>query len=464
MESDPPSAQAPAFDTPTNNNRTPHSIDLNTPCRISNVQFEGIRKTRPSLLAKMVADLFHSNSILDFLERSIQVRENLKRLDAFTDVDMQMRPLNEVNDGDYELTIVFKERGKLAASAQTAVDDHSTHLNLLLEAPNLNGIGDSIRLNSKFNKKFYSGECRYSVPIVPWRNLWAPLYSFAYSQYQLDSQPSGYDQENKSIVHQVDFNSLPQVQHSINFENVWRYIKSSSKNTPIEIREQCGHSLKSSIKHSVTFDNRVGGNFPYDGILAKLSNEFATNLVSGGARFTRHEATLQLNTLILPKYDILCQVNVLAGSLFRPQKINICDRFFAGGPLTIRGFKFQGLDTNVHGFPLGDASYLSAGVHIYSILPYTTPDTPVNKYIRPHLFVNTGTIGDIHTIGRPTSIEDIRKGALRFRDSLRYSCGLGLVMYFMRLRLEVNWCLPLVFKERDLHMRGVHWGFGLSYT
>lgn len=463
MDSDPPPPPPPS-DTPPIGIRGANLLDFNTPCRISNVNFEGTRKTRPCLLAKIVADLFHSKTILDFLERSIQVRENLRRLDAFSNVDMQVKPMTEEDDGNYEVTIVFKERGRLAASAQTAVDDHSTHLSLSLEAPNLNGIGDSLQLNSKFNKKLYSGEFRYSVPLAPWRTLWAPNYSFSYSQYQLDSQPSGFDQENKSITHQVDFNSLPQVQHSISFENVWRYIKSSSINTPIDIREQCGHSLKSSIKHTVSFDNRIGGHFPYDGILAKLSNEFATNLVSGGARFTRHEATLQLNALVLPKYDILCQVNVLAGTLLKPQKINICDRFFAGGPLTLRGFKFQGLEPNVRGYPLGDASYLSAGVHIYSILPYTTPETPINNFIRPHLFLNTGTIGDIHTIGRPTSVEDMRRGALRFRDSLRYSCGLGLVMYFMKLRFEVNWCLPLVFTERDLHMRGVHWGFGLSYT
>lgn len=439
-------------------------MDLNKPCKVVDVNFEGVRRTRPTLLAKIVADVFTSKSLLDCLQRSVQVRDNLKSLNAFTDVEMQIEPVDETKDSEYRVKFVVRERGRIVASAQTAVDNQSTHLNLELATPNLNGIGDSIKLVSRFNKRLFSGECRYTVPITPWRSLWNPIYSIFYSQYQYDSQPSGFDQEDKSIVNQVEFFSLPKLQHSIGFENVWRFIRSSSLNTPIEIREQCGHSIKSSLKHSVTWDNRLGGNFPFEGILAKLSNEFTTNIVTGAARFTRHEANLQLNALILPQYDLLCQLNLIAGTLIRPNKINICDKFFAGGPLTLRGFKFQGLEPNRRGHPLGDMSYLSAGLHLYSILPYTTPDTPINDYIRPHVFVNTGTIGDMNDIWRISSRNDIKREVQGFRESLRYSCGFGLVMYFMSLRLEVNYCLPLVFKEGDLSVRGLQWGFGLTYT
>ena len=439
-------------------------LDLNRPCRITDIKFDGVKRTRPTLLAKMVADIFPSKSLLEMLQKSIQVQENLRSLNAFSQIEMQVEPIDEAKKDEYRLTFAVKERGRLTASAETAVDNYATHLNLELSTPNVNGIGDSFRLVSKFTKHFYSGECRYTVPITPWRLLWNPIYSIFYSQYQFDNNPSGFDQEDKSIINQVDFLSLPNVQHSISFENVWRRIKSSSSLTPIEIREQSGHSIKSSIKHTVTWDNRAGGNFPSQGLLTKLSNEITTNLVSGSARFTRHEAQLQFNTLIYPQYDILLQLNVLAGALVRPNKINICDKFFAGGPLTLRGFKFQGLAPSVRGHPLGDMSYLSAGLHLYSILPYTTPETPINDFIRPHLFVNTGTIGDVTDVRRLSSKDDVKSELVRFRNSLRYSCGFGLVMYFMRIRLEVNYCLPLIFKEGDLNMHGLQWGFGLTYS
>jgi len=437
-------------------------LDLNKPCRITNINFEGVYRTRPTLLARIVADIFQSNSLLDFLQKSTQVRENLANLNAFSDVDLQATRANDSEEDSYEVTFVVKERNWVNGGLQTTVDNRSAHMNFKLAFPNRSGLGDSIEF--RLNERVASMECRYSIPLMPWRNLWNPTYSLAYNQYQWDPQPSGYDQDDKSLINQIDFVSLPSLQHTISFENIWRNIKGGSQTIPIEIREQFGHSLKSSLKHVMTWDNRIGGNFPYEGMMAKFSNETTTNLVKGGARFTRHEANLQLNALLLPKYDVICQANLLSGTLLRARKLNICDKFFAGGPLTLRGFKYQGLEPNVNGHPLGDASYLSAGLHIYSILPYTSLDSPINEYVRPHIFFNTGTIGDISELWRIRSREDVRREALRFRDSLRYSCGFGLVMYFMRLRLEINYSFPLIFKKNDLKERGLEWGLGMTYT
>lgn len=448
-------------------------LDLNKPCKIINVNFQGVKKTRPTLLAKIVSDIFPSTTLIDFLARYVQVKENLMSLNAFSKIDIEVNPATSQNTLDankdeenYEVTFLVEERGYITASLQTAVDNHSTHINLSLGLPNLTGIGDLLSLSSKFNKRFYYGEYRYSIPLMPWRKLWAPKYSICYSKYQWDSQPSGYDQEDKALINQVEFFSLNQLKHTISFENIWRFIRSSpSVQTPIEIIEQSGHSIKSSIKHEMTFDNRLSGeHFPSDGILAKLTNELTTNLVNGGVKFNKHEINLQANGLLLPKYDLLCQFNLLAGTILKPQKIYICDKFFAGGPLTVRGFKFQGLGPNINGFPLGDLSYLSSGIHLYSILPFTKPSSQINNFVRPHIFINTGTIGSINDLWRISSRDNMKREINRFKESLRYSCGFGLVMYFMALRLEINYCIPLVFKNSDLAQRGMQWGFGLTYT
>lgn len=439
------------------------TLDLNKPCRIKGINFDGAKRTRPNILAKMVADIFPAQTIWDCLQRAVQVKENLRAMNAFSDIQLQVDPVDETNDTDFILTFVVIEKGRIRASAETAADNHSTHLNLELQAPNINGIGDSIQLISKFNKRIYSGECRYTIPFKPWKQLYNPIYSLAYSQYQYDSQPSGIDQEDKSIINRIDFLSHPQVQHSISFENVWRYIKSTSRATPREIREQSGHSIKSSLKHDLTWDSRVGGNYPYEGILAAVTNEFTTNLVLKSAKFTRHEAHLQLNTLVKPEIDLICQINLLAGSLIRPRKIDICDRFFVGGPLNLRGFKLHGVGPSFRSYPLGGLSYLSAGIHLYSILPYTTRDSAINQFIRPHVFFNSGTIGDLGEVCN-ISRHNFKTELVRFRDSFRQSCGFGLVMYLMSLRLEINYCFPLVYKDSDLITRGLQWGIGLRFT
>lgn len=436
---------------------------LNAPCRIVNVNFQGAHRTRANLLAKIVADIFEAKTVSDFLNKSIEVKDRLGSLNAFSSIEIDVSPVGETED--FEVTFSVQEKSRVTSSVHTAVDNHSTHLNLQLALPNIAGIGDSIRLSTKYNKRLYSGECRFSVPISPWKSLWSPRYNLIYSQDQWDLMPSGYDQQDKSIINQVEFFSRPQLHHVISFENVWRFIKSSSVRTPIEIREQCGNSVKSSLKHTVTWDNRIGGNFPNAGILASLTSELASNLVQNGARFMRQEFNIQVNAPVLPNNSLICQMNLLGGTLLRPEKFNICDKFFAGGPLLVRGSTPQGIGPNVRGHPLGDMSYLSAGVHLYPILPGTKPESPINTVLRPHFFVNTATIGDCRDVlSRIRSRSDLRTETMRFRDSLRYTCGFGLVLQIARIRLEWNYCIPLLLKDGDSTVRGLQWGFGMTYT
>lgn len=443
------------------------NIELNKTCKITRINFDGVRKTSTKLVSRIVADIFNSRTLLEAVDKTAEAKAKLDTLDAFSKSDVLLEKISNDNNEEYEVTFSVKEGRRLAFSAQTAVDDHSTHFSLQLASPNLNGIGDCIQLNSKLNSrhKFNSVQCKYSVPLMPWRTLWSPKYSLSYDQNRWDSLPCGIDEEDKAICNQIDFFSIPNLHHAISFDNIWRYIKSSSlKNTPIEIRGHSGHSIKSSVKHCMTWDNREGGNFPHEGVLAKLSNEFTTNLVNGAAKFTRHELELQFNALLLPKYDLLCQFNFLAGTLLKAQRTNICDRFIAGGPLTIRGFKLGGLEPVVDGIPLGNSSFFSAGAHLYPKFPYTTTKSKINKILRPHLFFNIGTLGETPEIRRLIIKDEIPKELQKFANSLRYSCGFGLVLYFGNLRLEVNYCLPLVFKQNDQTVKGVQWGFGISYT
>lgn len=454
-------------DTPTSDNNGTEETniprDMNEPCHISIVNFEGIYRSRPSLVGKIVSEIYHTKTWLDFFENCVRIKENLNSLNSFNDVEIQVNSENK--DNNYNVTFVLQEKGRLGASITTAFERDNGHLNIQLSSPNITGNFDSLKLNLKLNKQLNSGDIRYTAPLVPWRRLWAPIYSGIYSEYPWDRQLSGFDLMEWSVINQLDFRSLTQLKHTINLDNIRRQITSTDpQRTPIAIKEQCGHSVKSTIRHTMEWDNRIGGNYPYEGIMARLSNEITTNLVNGGAKFSRHELNLQVNQLLLPKYDLLCQLNIMAGTLYKPLKYNICDKFFVGGPLTLRGFKPQGLGSNVDGHPLGDLSYLTAGLHIYPRMPYTTPLSSINQYIRPHIFVNTGTIGDINVIPRIHNREEAKRELNRFTNSLRYSFGIGLVIYVTRLRIEVNYSVPLVSKECDMTARGFQWGFGINYT
>lgn len=426
--------------------------------RIGDISFQGARRTKPSVLAKIVGELFSVKTLSDFQERAIRVKDKLNSLDAFSDINIEVDLIEDGRDENFRVTFVVQEKGRIRGKTQVTVDNQSSAKpSLELGMPNLSGIGDSITLSSYYSKNLYSGECRYSVPITPWRKFWNPTYSLTYSQYEWDHLSSGLDQQDRSIINQVNFVSMPNLRHSISLENVWRYIKSSSMGTPIDIRGQCGHSLKTSLKHVVTWDNR-SDNFPHQGTLAKLITEMAK---IDGDTFSRHEAHLQLNTQISP--GLLLQCNILAGTLLGAQKFNICDKFFLGGPLNIRGSRHQCVGPSIRNYPLGASSFALAGVHLYPKLPYISSKSSVHTIIRPHIFYNIGTIGEISDLWRVNSRDGLVREALIFRDSLRHSCGFGLVMCWGDFRFETNYCIPLRFKSGDSYSRGYQYGFGLSY-
>lgn len=447
----------------------------NKPIRIVNVEFEGVKRTRPTVLAKIVADVFASESVGDCMRRSHQVGRKLGSL--FTSVGIKIEPVesgvgsdNSNKDKekaeepiDHVITFVVNERGRATLRSTIQADNNSaTHLNFELSAPNLNGVGDSLSFGIKSNslsKSIPAPDFEYRLPLIPWRTLFNPIYSILFSRYTYESLPSGFDQENKSVTNQVEFYSHPHLKHSFGFINTWTHIKSSSIKTPIEIREQSGHYLKSYLRYGVTVDTREGGNFPYEGILAKLSNDITTNLFKKGAKFARQDAQIQFNKLLLPRYGLLGQVNIFAGTLINASKIDISDRFFPGGVPSFRGFEWKGFGANVRKHPTGVTSYLTAGLHLYPTLPATSPDSWINEFIRPQIFINVGTTGDLSGTRRLISRNDLKREALLLRDSLRYSCGFGLVACIGSVRLELNYCVPIVTREGDSVVSGLQFGF-----
>merc|ERR1711963_193223 len=102
------------------------------------------------------------------------------------------------------------------------------------------------------------------------------------------------------------------------------------------VRENSGHSLKSSLRHILCVDRRDSPVFPTRGSFFKLSQEFAG--LGGNVGFFKNELELQANLPI--NGDFTLQGSFNAGLLkdFQGEKtFNIADHFFLGGPLSVRG-------------------------------------------------------------------------------------------------------------------------------
>ena len=82
---------------------------------------------------------------------------------------------------------------------------------------------------------------------------------------------SGFRELNRGFAADLSFVSGPQMQHSVAWEGVWRELRPLARSTAFAVRENSGHTLKSSLKHVLTCDRRDNAIFPSVGSLLRMS-------------------------------------------------------------------------------------------------------------------------------------------------------------------------------------------------
>mgnify|MGYP002649689196 CR=1 FL=1 len=117
----------------------------------------------------------------------------------------------------------------------------------------------------------------------------------------------------------------------------------------------------------------------------------------------------------------------------------------------MRGFQMNGIGPHNTNCALGANTYWVGGLHAYLPLPFKNA---LNECLRLHGFLNAGNISEAANYEQ-----------LLAKANVRLSTGLGLVMSFGgRVRLEVNYCLPLQAQAEDKTQKGLQFGIGINYT
>ncbi|VDM35596.1 unnamed protein product [Hydatigera taeniaeformis] len=174
--------------------------------------------------------------------------------------------------------------------------------------------------------------------------------------------------------------------------------------------------------------------------------------------------------------------------------VSTVDRFFLGGPMELRGYKFysvgpgepqllppsltrssvdeSGMASESPSCPIGALASCFAGLHLYTPLPFINSATGAS-FARLHAFTLTGCL----------LADPIREWRLARASGDRFftSCqataasvvGAGLVLRFAgALRLEINYCLPLAGSllfpgascPTHLPKPSFQMGFGINYS
>lgn len=74
----------------------------------------------------------------------------------------------------------------------------------------------------------------------------------------------------------------------------------------------------------------------------------------------------------------------------------MCDKYYLGGPLSVRGFETRGVGPHCDGNALGALAFWSAGLHLFTPLPFRPGRNGFGDLFRTHFFINSGNLGNFH--------------------------------------------------------------------
>ncbi|MEQ2253933.1 Sorting and assembly machinery component 50 A, partial [Ilyodon furcidens] len=85
---------------------------------------------------------------------------------------------------------------------------------------------------------------------------------------------------------------------TLKWEGVWRELGSLGQTASFAIREESGHSLKSSLSHAMVIDSRNSSILPRKGGLLKIHQELA-GYTGGDTSFLKEDFEIQLNKSLI---------------------------------------------------------------------------------------------------------------------------------------------------------------------
>ena len=111
------------------------------------------------------------------------------------------------------------------------------------------------------------------------------------------------------------------------------------------VRANSGENIKSSLFHTFVSDTRDHVTMPTKGKYLAVTQEFAGIGQRGDANYFKNELAAQVHQPLFG--DITLSTGIKFGLLIPTnddnQHVNVSDRFYVGGPTSVRGFKMGGI-------------------------------------------------------------------------------------------------------------------------
>ncbi|XP_069685589.1 sorting and assembly machinery component 50 homolog isoform X1 [Periplaneta americana] len=423
--------------------------------RVDKIYVDGLCRTKDDIIIDTVKDLFKAKDFQEVIVGAHKVRGKLEGLGCFRNIgifiDTSSGP--DATPEGLEITFHVRELKRIIGGVNTLVGNNEGSLVVGMRMPNMFGRGEKLQTEYSYGSKKTSGfNLSYIKPI---RGKFSQVFTSTIFQSGSEWPWSGYKQIERGLLLDFGFNSTPSMRHNLQWEGAWRDVSCLTRSAAFQVREQTGPSLKSSVRHILSLDCRDTPIFPTCGSLVKLTQELAG--LGGNIGFVKNDLCLQGNWSILS--DMVIQATLQAGFLTRISNnlnVSICDQFFLGGPLTLRGFQTRGVGPHRDGNSLGANAYWASGLHLFTPLPFNPGKGGFGDFFRTHIFVNAGNLGDVY-LGQMPDLKEVPK-------TVRLAYGIGVAVRLGQMaRVELNYCMPVLFRREDQPHPGVQFGIGMHF-
>jgi len=452
------------------------------PAYVSSVHVDGVARTEDWLTENAVDGLLYAKTYAEVWKAAGVAQVNLEDLDVFKTVEfvVDVVPGGKVN----ELVVTFEveEKGRLSGGGiNLTAGRNEGNANIEFNLNNLTGRADRIDMkSSRSTQSTTTTEVSYKLPLngdVHW-----PL-TLGYFKEAEVRETSSHTQHTQGLFASYDTYS-EFGEHNLRYELGLRNIGDMVDKVSFAVREDAGHSMKSSLKHTLKVDLAKDDEAPETSVL-KLETELAG--IGGGASFLKNTLDFMYR---LPFWDGLWEVGVSCrgglihpllpgylgrtvqavvdpnaaiaaaaeveaeaaqaagggsgndggggggggGGVARPQ---ISDRFFLGGSWDVRGFGLRSIGPSSKKDALGGDGFWAGALHLYTPLPYGPWRERFGKTLRPHFFVNGGAC-----VAKPAGMSwsDAQQSLVNETSA---SVGVGLAAKLSSIHIELNMCLPI---------------------
>ncbi|KAK0085898.1 hypothetical protein PV326_005755 [Microctonus aethiopoides] len=434
-----------------------YPIDLHQTARVDKIHIDGLMRTKDDIVKAQVIDLFRAQDFHEIIDQAQRIKTKLETLGCFKQIGVTIdtsKGPDATPDG-VEVTFNVREMSRLSGGINTMVGNNEGSLLIQAKAPNIFGRGERLQMEYSYGSKSTTN-INISA-IKPFVDNWLhKVFTASVFSTTTDVPWSGYKETDHGIL--LDLAVIPgTLKQNFQYEVVYRDII-AAKQASLRVREQCGPTLKSLLRHICSIDKRDDTIFPTSGNLVQFTSELAG--LGGDIGFMKYELMLQSNWT--PHEFLSFQLGAQAGFLSgisNDMQINIADNFFLGGPMNLRGFARRGCGPHEEGNAIGGNTFWAAALHLYTPLPFRPGKNSFGDLFRLHGFINGGNLGNVMCL-KDCDYTDCLK---IFTDNVRLSAGGGIAMRIGGMaRIELNLIIPLLMARGDVTQQ-YQFGIGVHY-